>query len=150
MKRMLLAALAALAIAGAVSAQGVNPPPKADPQQAQQVTISGKLEWIDGTIGLKSGGVTYYAPQLRMLVGFVKDLQEGSTVTLTGYAHKLPYSPNSLFLTSKLGFNGKDYELGQGGFGPMGRGSGPMGRGMRMMGFDGDDRPENGMRGSRW
>jgi hypothetical protein len=142
MKRILLAALAALAIAGAASAQGVNPPPKADPQQ---ITISGKLEWIDGTIGLKSGGVTYYAPQLRMLVGFVKDLQEGSTVTLTGNARKLPYSPNSFFWTSKLGFNGKDYELGQGGFGPMGRG-----HGMRMMGFDGDDRPGNGMRGSRW
>jgi hypothetical protein len=52
------------------------------PQQQQVATISGKLELIDGMIGLEAGGVSHYTPRLRQLVGFVRDLQEGATVTL--------------------------------------------------------------------
>jgi hypothetical protein len=117
MKRMLVAALAALVIAGTASAQNVAPPdqgPGRGQAQAQQSTVSGKLELIDGVIGLKSGGTTYYTPRLRMLVGFVKDLQEGATVTLTGYAYPIPERAGSaLFLVTKLSFGGKDYDLGQ-------------------------------------
>jgi len=145
MKRMLMAALAALAIAGAASAQGANPPPNKGPDgnQSQQTTISGKLEWIDGTIGLKSGGSTYFTPRVRELVGFVKDLQEGAAVSLTGYAYKVPFGSGSfVFMATKLSFNGKDYELGR----EEGRGPGMMGMRMRDR-CDGD----RGQReGSRW
>jgi len=131
MKRTLMATLVALAIAGAASAQNANPPAKGPDgqQQPQQTTISGKLEWLDGMIGLKSGENVYYAPQVKELVGFVKDLQEGATVSLTGFARKIPYSQNSFFRATKLSFNGKDYEFGQD-FGPAGREPG-MGMGMR-------------------
>jgi hypothetical protein len=160
-----MATLIAIAIAAAASAQGAAQgaapqAPKGQAQDpAQQVTVTGKLEWIDGTIGLRSGGAVYYAPQVRMLVGFVKDLQEGATVSLTGYAKKVPYSSNSFIWIEKLSFGGKDYELRQG-FGPM-MGRGMMGPGMmgpaargRMQGpcygdYDGDgvrERP----RGGRW
>jgi hypothetical protein len=158
MKRTIMAALVAITIAVAASAQGAaapQPPKGQAPDQAQQVTVTGKLEWIDGTIGLRSGGAVYYAPQVRMLVGFVKDLQEGATVTLSGYADKIPYSPNSFFRATKLSFNGKDYELGQGFGAMMGRGQGMMGRG-RMQGpcggdYDGDgDGVRETPRGNRW
>jgi hypothetical protein len=156
MKRTIMAVLAALAIAGAASAQGsANPPPKGQDQLPQQTTISGKLEWIEGTIGLKSGGSTYFAPQLRMLVGFVKDLQEGASVTLTGYAMKVPYGSGSYFFHAvKLSFNGKDYELGQGGmmgrgFGG-GRGQGCFGPGSRMRGAWDKDGNDERPRGQRW
>jgi len=156
MKRTIMAALVALAIAGAASAQNANPPKGPTPDQAQQpqqTTVTGKLEWVDGTIGLKSGGAVYYAPQVRELVGFVKDLQEGATVTLTGSADKIPYSPNSFFRITKLSFNGKDYEFNQG-MGFMGRGMGTKAAGKRMQmqaqgpceGMDDDD----ATRGPRW
>lgn len=155
MKRTLMAALVALAIAGAASAQNANPAPKGpDGLQPQQTSISGKLEWLEGTIGLKSGSNTYYAPRVRMLVGFVKDLQEGANVTLTGYAIKVPYSSNSFFFhVTKLSFGGKDYDLAIAG-GPFG------GRGMGMRaerrGFSDGDGPWGMMgegmmdRDSRW
>jgi hypothetical protein len=131
MKRMIMAALAALVIAGTASAQNVNPPSApnkgTDREQLQLVTISGKLEWIDGTIGLKSGGNVYFTPRVRELVGFVKDLQEGATVSLTGYAQKVPFGASSFFfMSTKLTFNGKDYEFAQNG-GLRGRGPGMMG-----------------------
>jgi hypothetical protein len=135
MKRIPIAILAALAIAGTASAQAQAVP--AQPQQQQVATISGKLELIDGTIGLKAGGVSYYTPRLRQLVGFVKDLQEGAMVTLTGYSFALPDRAGyALFAVTKLSFGGKDYDLGQQ-VGPRGRmwmrgpGPGGMGWGMR-------------------
>ncbi len=128
MKRTLVAVLAALAIAGAASAQNAAPasPPAAP---AQTTTISGKLELIDGAIGLKAGGVSYYTMRLRQLVGFVKDLQEGAAVKLEGYAYPLPDRAGySVFMVTKLSFNGNDYDLGQPGaggpFGGKGRGFG--------------------------
>ena len=121
MKRMLLAALAIFAIAATSSAQ--SPAPAAPVQgQAQTTTISGKLELIDGIIGLKSGGISYYVPRLRQLVGFVKDLQEGAAVKLEGYAYPLPNRAGySFFMVTKLTFGAKDYDLGQpGARGPFG------------------------------
>jgi opacity protein-like surface antigen len=122
MKRICLAALAALIIAGTASAQAQAAPTQPPQAQAQVTTISGKLELIDGMIGLKAGGISYYTPRLRQLVGFVKDLQEGAQVTLTGYALPLPQRAGyALFAATKLSFGGKDYDLGQS-VGPMGRG----------------------------
>jgi len=138
MKRIIVATLAALAIAGAVSAQ--SPAPAA---QAQTTAISGKLELIDGMIGLKADGTSYYVPRLRQLVGFVKELQEGASVKLEGYAYPIPNRAGySYFMATKLTIGAKDYDLGQPGargpFGGQGQGQGRGGmRGGRMGGMGG-------------
>jgi hypothetical protein len=151
MKRSLIALLAALALAGSASAQSAAAPaaPAVAAAQAQLSTISGKLELINGMIGLKSGGVSYYLPRLRQLVGFVKDLQEGATVKLEGYAYPLPNQAGySIFEATKLTISGRDYDLGQpGAQGPFG------GKGMRGgMGARGGMRGGmgGGMPGGRW
>jgi len=169
MKRMLIATIVALAIAGAASAQAGNAPRSQDGQQPpqfqalQQTTVTGKLEWSDGTIALRSGSTLYYVPKVRQLVGFAKDLQEGSSVTVTGYERKIPYSPNSFLMPTKLSFNGKDYEFafgrgfagrgpGAGGrmgtFGMGGYGRGMMGQGPCYGDWDGDGVREGA--GPRW
>jgi hypothetical protein len=134
---MFMAALAAVAIASSASAQAQAAPAQAQPQgqaQRQLVTISGKLELIDGMIGLKSGGTAYYTPRLRILVGFVKDLQEDATVNLTGYAYPLPNRAGyAVFFVTKVSFGGKDYDLGQRG-GPFGGRGWGEGRGGMMGG----------------
>jgi hypothetical protein len=141
MKRMCMAALVALVIAGTASAQGAAPPNQAA-AQPQQISISGKLELIDGVIGLKSGGTSYYTPQLWRLVGFVKDLQEGAQVTLTGYAFPVPEGSGKVFFAAtKLSLGGKDYDLGQRG--------GPFGR-MRMRGPGRDGMRGEMMEGPCW
>jgi hypothetical protein len=125
MKRSLLAFIVALAIAGTASAQAAAPStaPSAKPgAQAQLITVSGKLELINGIIGLKADGTTYYAPRLRQLVGFVKELQEGAAVKLEGYSYPIPNSAGfSMLAVTKVSVAGKDYDLSQnGGFGGMG------------------------------
>jgi hypothetical protein len=147
MKKFLLASLAALALAGSAMAQpaqaaGQNPP--------VTITISGNLELIQGVIGLKANGTSYYVPRLWRLVGFVKEVQEGAAVKLEGYAYPIPSQPGyAFFAVTKLSIAGKDYDLGQ--VGPFG---GKFGRGMRggMMGGRGwdDEGPRGMMGGPRW
>ena len=89
-------------------------------------------------------------PRVRELVGFVKDLQEGATVSLTGFAQKVPFGAGSyFFMATKLSFNGKDYEFRQE-VGPMGSGTGNRGQGneKRMRGPCDGDRDQG--EGSRW
>lgn len=143
-KKIIAALIAACLIAGALTAQTA-----ATVQTQQTVTVSGKLELIDGHIGLKSGGTTYYVQGLGRLVGFVKDLQEGSQVKIEGYAQPLGLPSGYAFLiATKLSFGGKDYDLSMNGrgfnraksFGPaagpgtmrnLGPRAGNMGRGYR-------------------
>jgi hypothetical protein len=135
MKRIIVVLIAALAFAGVAAAQSAPPPPA--PSQAQTVKVSGKLELIDGAIGFKAGGKTYFVPRLRELIGFVKDLQEGALVTVEGYERPFPHdSTVSLLMVTKLSFGGKDYDLshkaGPGTRWGMGRGKrGGMGGGPR-------------------
>ncbi len=122
MKRLLAACIAALALSGAVAAQTAQaaPAPAAQNQQTL-VKLSGKLELINGEIGIKADGTSYYAPQLMRLVGFVKDLQEGAAVKLEGYAFPIPgQNGYSMLQLTKLTLSGKDYDFSQAG-----------GRGMR-------------------
>jgi hypothetical protein len=132
MKKIIVTVIALAALSAASFAQV---PMAAQAAKGQALTVSGKLELIDGAIGLKSDGKTYIVQRLMHLVGFVKDLQEGAAVKLEGTAYPLPYTKDVYMLEpTKLSFNGKDYDLSQEGPGMMG------GRGARgMMGYGRDD-----------
>jgi hypothetical protein len=161
MKKRIVAIVASLALAGAIAVQAASAQaapaqtaPAASQAAAQQVVkISGKLELIQGTIGLKADGTSYLVPSLERLVGFVKDLQEGTAVKLEGYAYPVPNQAGySMFHPTKLTIGTKDYDLGQA------RGSGPFdGKALRggrggMMGSRGG-MGQGGMgggRGPRW
>jgi hypothetical protein len=80
-------------------------------ENRETVTVTGKLERINGQIALKQGQVTYYTAGLQRLIGFVDGLKEGAEVTLEGIA--LPYPGNGetlSLLVSKLTLNGKEYD----------------------------------------
>jgi hypothetical protein len=119
MKKLFVALIAALALAAVATAQSAPPPPDLDgqAQKAQQlVSLSGKLEVIDGMIGIKDGGTSYIVPRLRALVGFVNELQEGASVRLEGYAFPIPSRVSSLpgysmLAVTKLTIAGKDYDF---------------------------------------
>ena len=120
MKRIVLVLPGALLIAGAAAAQSVAAQPPAQ-AQAQVTKVSGKLELIQGVIGLKSGGKTYLVPNLQRVAGFIKGVEEGGTVSVEGYENALPYTTDVILLhATKLTVGGKDYDLGQQGLGMMG------------------------------
>lgn len=141
MKRVAIALAAALLFAGATFAQSAPAPQKTPGAQASQLqltSVSGKLELIQGVIGLKAEGKTYLAPGLRRVAGFIKGVEEGGAVTVEGYARALPYTSDVIMLrVTKLTVNGKDYDLSQPG-GDMRENAGPMMQGDREM------------RGGRW
>jgi hypothetical protein len=148
MKRIALVLAAALIAATAVSAQGVAAP-AASNVQATVTKATGKLELVQGVIGLKSGSKTYLVPNLQRVAGFIKGVEEGGTVTVEGYESSVPFATDVVLLhVTKLTVGGKDYDLGQ-----LGLGAGrAMGRGMmqdRMGGARGG-RMGGGMMGGRW
>jgi hypothetical protein len=152
MKRFIALCVVASALAGAAAAQN-SPAPTAQGtvQAAQQIVkLSGKLEVINGMIGLKADGVSYYIPRLRQLVGFVKELQEGASVKLEGYAYPIPSEAGySVLMVTKLTIGAKDYDFSQdGGFGPFG-GKGMRGFGRGGMGGGRWEGPRGGMRGGQ-
>ncbi|MDR2071634.1 MAG: hypothetical protein LBP81_09500 [Treponema sp.] len=84
-----------------------------DPREADRetVTLTGKLELIDGNIALRQDTVTYYIAGLNRLTGFVDGLKEGAEVTLEGVSRKLPGDgERRVLLASRLGLNGKTYD----------------------------------------
>jgi hypothetical protein len=138
MKKILFVCIAAFAVSVSAFAQGGKAPapnpqpgdspparfdrpsgdkPPARPQfdrplaaQAEELTINGNLEWVNGQLAVKTGGKTYYVSGLSQLMGFVDGLKEGAEVTLTGRAFVNPQTPEyARFRTEKLTFNGKDY-----------------------------------------
>jgi hypothetical protein len=146
MKKTLSALILVLAVAGLAVAQAA---PAASAPAQQTVTVSGKLELIDGFISVKSGGTTYYTRGLNRIVGFVKELQEGAQVKLEGYAYPLGLpSGYSMLMVTKVTVGGKDYELPRAGaLGRFGK-AGSMGQGGRMGMMD-DRRGAMGGRGGR-
>ena len=106
-----MATLVGLACIGSVSAHGKGWYRWGYPMvPAQTVTVSGKLQLINGEIAVVQGSNTYYAHGLKGLVGFIPDLQEGTQVTLEGYSILMPYTTNVYrFKVIKLTLNGKEY-----------------------------------------
>jgi hypothetical protein len=147
MKKTIIALAAVLLVAGIASAQPPNPAPVQT--QVPVTKITGKLELIQGVIGLKSGGKTYLVPNLQRVAGFVKGVEEGATVTVEGYENALPYTSDVILIhATKLTVGGKDYDLSQTGgrFGAMGCGGyGRVGGGMQQGFMQG-----SGRRGGRW
>jgi hypothetical protein len=138
MKKIALALLVALLATGVGFAQ--TNAPAAQTQTLQTVKATGKLELIQGAIGLKANGKTYILPGLGRLAGFIPGVVEGGTVTVEGYERALPYTTDVVMLqVTKLTVNGKDYDLSQawagkgmmGGYGQMMNGRGGMMRGGR-------------------
>jgi hypothetical protein len=101
---------------GQGSQQGWGPqsgPSRGNYRNANPETISltGKLELIDGQIALQKDETTYYVLGLRKLIGFVDGLKEGAEVTLEGVALGSPRNEkNQNLLISKLVLNGKEYD----------------------------------------
>jgi len=127
MKKIVATLFIALAMAAVAFAQ-------IPAQEQETVTVSGKLELIDGYIGLKSGGTTYYVRGLERLVGFIKDLQEGAQVKLVGYAYPLGLpSGYSMLVAAKVTVGGKDYDLPKAGIAGRRGMAGNYGQGMMDM-----------------
>ena len=132
---VLVLALAAAGMAVAQTAPAPWGPYRGAPPEAQLVKVDGRLALINGMIGLKSGGKTYYVPMLTRLTGFMDSIKEGASVRLEGYEYQMPYAPEYYTLmATKLTVGGKDYDLSQyGGYGWHGgnRRGGMMGWGWR-------------------
>ena len=117
MKKAIVVLIAALALTGIAVAQST--PPAADsqvPDAKKIVKLAGKLEVINGMIGVKDSGTSYVVPRLRELVGFVKELQEGVSVKLEGYVFPIPprvsaQASFSILMVTKLTIAGKDYDF---------------------------------------
>lgn len=143
MRRLLIVCIAVTALAEAAIAQDAPVPqgdaPAQDQFAGQAVKLTGILQVVDGQIGLVANGTNYILSRLERLVGFVKEIQEGATVTVEGEAFAIPtQSDYSVLEIVKLSIGGKDYNFGNLGnrdFGPMGggrdMGRGGMGQGTR-------------------
>jgi hypothetical protein len=114
MKRIGLLMCAFLLLAGGLFAQdqtarerGQGRGPGGTP-----VSITGKLEWINGHIAIKANEKTYYVSGVDKLVGFVDGVKEGAQVSLSGKEFRIPAIPEYGFLrTEVLSLNGKDYKF---------------------------------------
>jgi hypothetical protein len=137
MKRFFLAAFAVLLVCGTIFAddhQGRRGPDRREKQivdrrnVGEEVTLNGKLDWVNGRIVLKTDDKTFFVSGLRELVGFADGLKDGAHVTLAGRARNLADIPEYGFLRAeKVTVNGKDYTLndygnGFGGMARLGRG----------------------------
>jgi hypothetical protein len=127
MKKMVLMMFTALTVTGFIFAQnngarGENNGPgqvfeRRARDMGEPVTLTGKLEWVNGRIAVKTDNKTYFISGIRELLGFVDGLKESAEVTLSGKAYNMTHIPEySFFRTEKVTFNGKDYELYDAGF----------------------------------
>ncbi|MDR0583750.1 MAG: hypothetical protein LBG57_05290 [Treponema sp.] len=116
MKRFMLFALLALSFAAAVSAQGRDRWgrgfPEPQPLPAEQVTVTGNLTIVQGSLAVKSGDSTYLIPGLLRYTGFIDSLKDGAQVRLEGAATStLQDAKIKVLRVSKLTIGGKDYDL---------------------------------------
>ncbi|GHV96135.1 hypothetical protein AGMMS50293_24550 [Spirochaetia bacterium] len=118
MKRIVLIVLMACGIAALVSARGKDGDrwgrgnfPGGQSIPAEQVTVTGALTIVQGSLAVKSGDITYLVPELRRYVGFIDSLKDGAQVKLEGSAVS-GNDANAKFLwVQKLSIGGKDYDL---------------------------------------
>jgi hypothetical protein len=79
---------------------------------AENVTVTGPLTIVQGSLAVINNGITYYVPKLAKYIGFIDTLKEGTQVTLEGAATASPLEANSKRLrVSKLTIGGRTYDL---------------------------------------
>jgi hypothetical protein len=114
-KKNVLVVLLAFSIAALASARGEDGWGWGGPSQqpaAEQVTVSGALTIVQGSLAVKSGDTTYLVSGLRRYVGFIDSLKDGAQVKLEGSAVTSPQDAKIKMLrVSKLTIGGKDYDL---------------------------------------
>jgi hypothetical protein len=118
-KRILLIAFLAFGIAALASAQhwgwsgnGWGHFPGVQAPVVEQVTVSGALTIVQGSLAVKSGDSTYLVPGLLRYAGFIDSLKDGAQVILEGSATTSAYDAKTKMLwVSKLNIGGKDYDL---------------------------------------
>lgn len=124
MKKILLLALTALAVSAAAFARDYGPRGqdrwpcrtlvRHSNSAGEELTLDGKLEWVNGRIAIKTEDKTYFVSGVQRLFGFVDGLKEGAQLTLTGRSYSVSYIPEyGFFRAEKVSFNGKDYTLNQ-------------------------------------
>ena len=116
MKRIVLCALLAFGVVALAAAHGKDRWgwgfPGAQSIPAEQVTVTGNLGIIQGSLAVKSGDVTYFVPGLMRYVGFIDSLKDGAQVRLEGAAVTVSEDAKTKKLwASKLTIGGKDYDL---------------------------------------
>jgi hypothetical protein len=115
MKKNVLFILLAFSVAALASAQRGDWRGWGFPGQqpaAEQVTVSGALTLVQGSLAVKSGDTTYLVSGLRRYVGFIDSLKDGAQVKLEGSAVTSPQDAKIKMLrVSKLTIGGKDYDV---------------------------------------
>ncbi len=128
MKKAILPLVIAIALTGAVSAQGFSGygpgpgrGPGFEPMARSQAnlptapvieTIEGKLELVNGSPAIKDGALTYYVRLPGMLYGFIDGFKEGAQVKLEGYKFAIPSVKDSfVFHVEKLTLGSRVIDL---------------------------------------
>ncbi len=127
MKKIAIATILAIALAGAAFAQpfggpargafgrgpGNGPGWQAQSAEAPKLeTIEGSLELVNASPAVKVGQTTYYIGIPSRLFGFVAGLEEGAKVKLEGYKHEIPNVKDAYgFHVEKLTLNGRVIDL---------------------------------------
>ena len=134
MKRFALFTVLALGIVALVTAQGSGPwgmmGPGFGPRMPgtgnwnrgntrlqftrEDVTVSGDLTIVQGSLAVKSGDITYVTTGLSRFIGFIDTLKEGARVSLEGTAITNPRDEKTKYLmVTKLTIAGKSYDIGR-------------------------------------
>jgi lipopolysaccharide export system protein LptA len=119
MKRIVLCAMLAFSVAALAAAQGWDRRDRRDwggpgvqPPPAEQVTVTGNLAIVQGSVAVKSGDITYFVPGLLRYAGFIDSLKDGAQVRLEGAAVSVSQDAKLKKLwVNKLNIGGKDYDL---------------------------------------
>ena len=116
MKRIVLCVLLAVGITALAAAQGRDRwgwgYPGVQSIPVEQVSVTGNLTIIQGSLAVKSGDATYFVPGLMRYVGFIDSLKDGAQVRLEGSAVAVSEDAKTKKLSaSKLTIGGKDYDL---------------------------------------
>lgn len=153
MKKIILPVVLAIAMTGAVSAQGYGFGPGRGTMSAPAVqaqlpapvieSIEGKLELVNAAPAIKVGTVTYLVRIPGGLWGFIDGLKEGAHVKLEGYKFPIPAQKDTfVFHVEKLTLAGRTIDLSAAVGGPgMAGGKMHQGSGMGGMGAMGGAGP---------
>ena len=82
----------------------------------ENVTVSGELTIVQGSLAVRSGDITYLTMGLHRYIGFIDSLKDGARVSLEGTtisSRRNAESNTRYLLVTKLTIAGRDYDLGR-------------------------------------